>query len=469
MFKTTAPRMVMPMTLVERVFHGKSIGIPTDTVDDHVCGDCLTQSGHYNTLFEIGGVWQCIVHGQHCRRVHKSKEPGYAALYEDELNLRRNKVTDPKYAVVKSQRTEILVPSEAERKPLMLSLISAGVVRREDFEEKTDMAAEYLAAICLIHGLNAMTKEVSVWPIKRNVSGKWKVVGIETHIGRYAYQRQAEDRARSGEPFSRGKLKQLSAEEVLRRRANICQSCKGKKTTGSGDYAKKCNQCDGAGEFEPGDVIVLIQPLWLNNEVKDSFSIGIPRDELDPVYGEGVWQPGQNIPTGRSPYWVAETRAIKDAFKRAYSLNFWLPSLEMLGLRPREEFVVVEGMGDEGNGDVIEGTAQEVVEEPIMAEEEQPELPGIETPQFDAACTPEGITPAQKRLAELGRTKGKDQLNLLKALYGPEKNWANLTVGELHNMVTYASESLPLESNQAAKDVLKEECRERTRKGEFWT
>ena len=108
-----------------------------------------------------------------------------------------------------------LMPSREEKHNLMKSYLEAGLVNRSDFSNYADMAAEFLAIVALVHGLNPMLKEVHVWPITRKVQGADKVVGIETSVGVYGYQRQADQRARFVQIEAEGVRKDLRVGKAL--------------------------------------------------------------------------------------------------------------------------------------------------------------------------------------------------------------------------------------------------------------
>ena len=131
--------------------------------------------------------------------------------------------------------------------------------------------------------------------------------------------------------------------------------------TGKGQYAKKCFRCDGKGQYDVDAVIAVQKELYLHRQAEVSKRLGIP---ARPIKGVGVWRPGDNIPEGRDAHWMADNRATKDVFKKAYSLQFWLPSTGMLDYKPEEDVIVVS----DSNGDVIEGEAV-VIEEPVVEEE----------------------------------------------------------------------------------------------------
>lgn len=361
-----------PLMLVESVRLGKNVGIPTNTPDDYLCVRCLADSVFSSPFVDAAGVSTCTIHGGSVGLVHKSKLSEYRDAYEQELSerLRREKgMSEDRapYGLVKYQ-SPLEIP--AENKALMVKdIMKAGLITRDAYGPYAEQAAECAAVIALLHGLNPFVKEVSAWPISRNVKndkGKWEqqVTGFAIHVGYKAYLRVANEEAkRQDNPFFLGKAITLDAIDVEKRGANICSACAGTGKFGKGDNQYPCKRCSGKGKFAAQDVIVVLQPIYLVNEAKLATSVGM---KPEPRFGEGVWQPGDQIPNTRSAWWQAWKRAFTDCFRQAYSLDFSLPPMQRSDGEAYRPEVVVLSPDEYGTA-----PAPVVVEE--MPEPEQPE------------------------------------------------------------------------------------------------
>jgi hypothetical protein len=382
LFKIDAPRKdLLPAALWERVKFGNDIGISIVQPEDYLCCTCLYEDHVFSTTMDD---FVCVIHGKVPHVIHKCRVIEYVDQYEEELKERLRKMAEPNskkqdYGIVKYQ-SPLEIP--AETKALMVrDIMNAGLITKETYGKYAQQAADCAATIALLHGLNPFIKEVSAWPIVKNVQveGKWTqaVEGFAVHVGYKAYLRVANEEAkRQGNPFFLGKAITLDAASIEQRGANICQNCAGQGKMGKGQNTYQCRKCGGKGRFDPSEVIVVLQPIYLYNEAKLAQSLGL---KPEPRLGEGVWQPGDQFPHTRTPWWQAWKRAFTDCFRQAYSLDFSLPPME--GYEP--EVVVL-------SPDEYHGTEQTPVEvEPITESWPEPEvdvieLAGITTDNQDA-------------------------------------------------------------------------------------
>jgi hypothetical protein len=286
------------------------------------------------------------------------------------------------------QRSAPIEVSPERRIAMVRDIMTAGLVRAEDFGAYAEKAAAYQAIMCLSHGLDPFNKEVTVWPVTRNKktgkkdsSGKdiWEseCVGFNVSVSPKAYLRKANEAAGPGNHYVLGKAITLEVTDVLARHANVCSMCNGAKVLGKGPNTYTCKKCGGKGVFDAKEVIVVLQPILLESEAVVAIKLGM---KPEPRYGEGVWQPGDGNPNGRSPWWLAWKRAWKDAFGQAYSLDFSLPwDKETMGERAPE--VLVIDPSESGASVIVNGEAKEIVPdaepEGVFAGADVVELAGI--------------------------------------------------------------------------------------------
>lgn len=460
-----------------RVF---GIDLDIDTPADYLCVQCMKR-GVLNTPFLVDEDLYCAVHmkltgGQLVHKVDAGYDRKDTFRYGDELSHRvkeKEKMTDERqeYAVVVQNQPSPLLPSKEEKKVLISDYIKSSLVPRSDFGDYAEPAAEYLAIVALVHGLDPMLKEVSVWPIKRwNAKEKrQEIVGIQTHIGPSGYKRQADREAAAGNPYALGPMSPLSRDEKIARFAHLCPTCSGVGTTGKGQYTKPCVRCKGKGEFDIDGVIVVRAEIYLEKQAAVAVRCGL---KPEPIVGYGVFRPGDSIPEGRDPMWRAESRARKDMYKLAYSLQLWLPSVDALDAPLPEGAVFIS----DDNGDVVDVTPT-IVAEHGDAEEEAEDRTEPDFTDLAFGDTLDGFEKylLKGALVRCGYEHGAPQNGLITALFGDDVAWKVITAGQAQNMWEYAKRAhaavdsgMKGDELKAYKAQLKDVCRKHTAEGELW-
>lgn len=461
-----------------RVF-GKDFRI--DTPVDYLCVECR-KHGNLNSPFLVDGDMYCAIHMKLTKEqlIHKVQTHEYyddTFLYKDELcdriRLKESEMTDERqeYAVVVQNQPSPLLPSKEEKKVLISDYIKSSLVPRSDFGDYAEPAAEYLAIVALVHGLDPMLKEVSVWPIKRwnAKEKKQEIIGIQTHIGPSGYKRQADREAAAGNPYALGSMSPLSRDEKIARFAHLCPTCSGVGTTGKGNYTKPCVRCKGKGEFDIDGVIVVRAEIYLEKQAAVAVRCGL---KPEPIVGYGVFRPGDSIPEGRDPMWRAESRARKDMYKLAYSLQLWLPSVDALDTPLPEGAVFIS----DDNGDVVNITPT-IVEEHGDVEEEAEDRSEPDFTDLAFGDTLDGFEKYLLKgiLVRCGYEHGAPQNGLIAALFGGDATWKNITTGQAQNMWEYAKRAhaavdsgMKGEELKAYKTQLKDVCRKHTAEEKLW-
>lgn len=484
---TSRADFVETLSLAERVVYGIDVGIDTNTAADYLCLACHKKK-QYATMFDVESVYYCPTHhkteGRSYR--HKSKFPEYRERYNQELEHR----LEQEKTMTQAEERQLTVrppvlPSKVDKGEMISTILNAGLVTTDDFGPFTAMAQEYLAVVALIHGLDPHLGEVQVWANKKwdgNLK-EYVPTGVVTFISGYGYLRKAEEREQVGDGYTWAEDDgyRLTPQEVKSRMAHICSQC-----NGSGKFASSnnnCKYCEGKGEFDPQDVIVIKRSLYLQRQAKVAKNIGVPPKAIN---GYGVIQPWDyNIARGRDLIARAELRGLKAVLKNAYQISFWIPEATADLL---DNYVAGEHTVEE-NGDVIEGTARVIDEEPAeWPDHEEPEVAEEPMAEEEPTEQPELVTLKQlghnetipknqqgielqsyiwRRLGELGYQKGAPQNNLLKALWGDGVDWKTITGIQIWNTLAYANRAY--EQPKDVKDALKDECRKKTEAGEFWT
>lgn len=206
-------------------------------------------------------------------------------------------------------QSPLLVPKEDAtelKKRLLYTLIGVG-----DFGELREPAAAATAQLALSFGLNPFNGEI--WPIPRSDKS-----GFTVYVGYKGLHRAARDVARKelDTDFIFGAAQVLPPDEVEERGANRCSKCGG---TGKYSEDKPCFKCNGEGKTDPALIIVVKISLSLFSKVQMAKEHSI---QFEPTWGIGVWQPGDNVPNGRDPQWVATKRAKSDALRQEFDLPF---------------------------------------------------------------------------------------------------------------------------------------------------
>jgi len=311
----TPRKRKIPLSLTERVRRGDDIGIRTDTDADYICKKCF-DDGVASWTYKKSGKKYCAICGEIKQRIHRSvleQTPEFRGTYERELVERLRKESSMNTTLARSvddERKLALFTQERilEEKNNMLKAMIVPAKITDPVQR--DAAAMILADFKVNWGLNAFVGEVYIMDLG---NGKWAApIGYKGYI-KIARQQDV----KLGQRHVLGKRVILSEAEIIQDKAHYCSLCGGIGTIGINK--KSCWVCNGKGEFDPKDVIAIKVPLYVIEDKVAAEAAGI---EYEPTWGLGVWQKGaSNIAKSKSPAWGAYKNAVKDAIRKAYSLD----------------------------------------------------------------------------------------------------------------------------------------------------
>lgn len=475
--------------------------------DEYMCELCWRERGIIIRPAVVDGQYECPVHGK--SKFVKKYRTLPEHKYDRDVAERRSYMKTGKELAEYKPSTMVMVPQEEiSRLQAQIMYSLAGI---KNFGAMTAPAASALANISLATGLNPYAGEIWIIPIEKwdAEARKSVVTDFSLCVGYKGWQKAAHKLcATKGTDFMflEAEMHVLSPQEVEARGANLCGKC---KATGKGWNNEPCKKCGGTGRFAPETVRGVTIPLIVFSDFETAKRIGLDPKSVR-VTGIGIWQPGDNVASGRDAMWQAEKRARVDALRRKFDLPFMddmevggrakridadtgdiidgeavvieLPNafqmIDAAGITYDDEEIVLrvfteaKKLGCETDGHVIDILGELGIREidtknadAVIGSIKKEMTQGMEKPQKKAQKKedkePSGTDQAsgkqkyqaQQALAALGIPKGESQNDVMKFVYDGKYTWSDIPVVALHNLVEYAKKAK--DAKDADKEAIK--------------
>ncbi len=457
--------------------------------DDLICPVCW-DTETFTQVMKFGTGYKCPVHDNIKRALPMAAiehSPKYRGVYEQSLIDRRR--SNMNKAIQPYRPPPSIAVDEREKDKLVARINQSMVLGGVDLGTYKDAAVSAAADMALVHGLDPFNEELWILAQKKDK----KVVGFRLIVGIKGLRRSA--RRTSFYSLNRDREEVYNGtdnpETIAREGANICPKCsgvsggkcvecngtgwwngvegrpcfncggkRGGDQPGSGEVT--CIRCNSSGRITPEGIIIIRVYLDRHDVFKEVISlneqalkVGMSQKiPYSPIVGEAIWQPGDQVPTRRTPEWVARKNAERDAIVKGFDLSFDLLNMTSVsadepdfGSLVAEEDIVEAAYTME---DILNHHQEEVAEEmPAPPGEVSEKVFSVDA----SALSGQEFFDFKKEMQSLDR----DALLLLKEVFSGQYNPSNTTGIVAHNL-------LAMVKAEGSYD----KCRELTAKGERW-
>lgn len=117
----------------------------------------------------------------------------------------------------------------------------------------------------------------------------------------------------TGDTLIQGEGIYMSQDGIEKLGLDICRRCGGKGEYTYEGKKNKCWNCFGNGRFDSSKVLHFQIKYYSKKDALAAKEIGV---DYFPIIGSALWQPCDTVPSNKTPQWVVEKNAYKDAIRR---------------------------------------------------------------------------------------------------------------------------------------------------------